>query len=401
MKLSLTLTIAVLLSSFSCSTSRKDMGFNQRPKEHKRLYSYPDNMVEKHEDSRFKRIVIASINDFEGNIEPKEYVKKDNRFKTKSILATGGIAGIKAYTDILRQKYQGNVVLVDSGNFLSQSADYNSTIFYANYLGIDVASLAPKDFANTDLNFLRLRTSIVKYNTPVVVSNMFNLKEAAPVKWEKLQTEVIKEVDGIKVGFIGIVSPKSVLKMESKHFMGLYFQNPTQTIIQKASDLRKQGAQVIVALFHSGIDCTSMTAHSEQLPKEKVNFDPNTAAYCDLYDNEISNTIKALPPNIIDMVVTGGGENKVANLIHGIPVAQNFGGGRYINWVELYFDTKLSVVDKSRTLIYQPVEVCHQFLALSQDCYMNDPLSHYDLVPAKFLGEEIKIAPLPIATTGR
>lgn len=404
MKLTITIILGIIISACNSCSHRKDMGFNQRPGEHKQLYSYPEKLLIHKEEpdpetkARYRRIVIASINDFEGKVEPRYFIKLDKRFNAKTTVASGGIAAIKAYSDILKEYYDGKVLLVDPGNFLNSHSNLDELTFYRNYLNFDAISLAAQDFTLPDYNFSKLKSLISKHKTPVVVSNAYALGEAAPLNWPNVKTHLIQTVGDIKVGFIGIVSPKNVLAQDKKHFTGLYFQDPTQVIMQQAAELRREGAQIVVTLFHSGIDCTSMLAHDEKLPPEKVNFKQDEVSYCDFYENELANTLKKLPPRTVDLVITGGKNSKVVNFVKGYPVIQNYGGGRYINWVELFYDTKLGTLDSEQTRLFQPVELCHQFIKKTEDCFTKDEVGDFDLEPAKFLGRPINIAPLPPIT---
>src|SRR5690606_26191485 len=98
----------------------------------------------------------------------------------------------------------------------------------------------------------------------------------------------------------------------------------------------------------------------------------------------------------IDLVVTGGKNSKVVNFVKGYPIMQNFGRGRYINWVELFYDSKLEGIDTDQTRLFQPVELCHNFIKKTEDCFTKDEIGSFDIVKAKFLGQPVNIAPLPI-----
>lgn len=98
---------------------------------------------------------------------------------------------------------------------------------------------------------------------------------------------------------------------------------------------------------------------------------------------------------MVDIVFTNGVDSKVANLIEGYPVLQNFTGAEHLAWAKLVYDTKFKTVVKNKTQVMQPIHLCHSFFKKTEDCYTKEVLRNIEMVPARFLNEEVTIEPLP------
>lgn len=395
MKFLFALALITMIIPFHSCSLRKGMSYNQREQGHYQLYSYPD-FKPSSQDKRYKRLVITSINDLNGNIASSRKIFEDPIDKSTKVLEWGGASAIKSYVEILRKKYPGQTLLVDSGSFMNQDHFNKKSIFLYNFLGVDVANLGLNEFAlNIEDNISYLRGLIKESNFPILASNLVDLKTNKIPNWENLHIGHLFTVNGVNVGVIGLFSPDLAMTINQKNLTSLYFQNLPKTIIQTSSQLRRAGAQVIITLLHSGVDCTTKLAQSLKLPKEKVNFEFHNSNVCNSKDNEVIKTLSQLPPQTIDAVVTANTNSKVANVINSIPVVQNFGQGQYLSWFELYYDTKLHRVAIEKTIIHQPIQLCHYFFEDTQDCYGMEKGHDFKLVRAKFLGEPVILNVIP------
>jgi hypothetical protein len=97
--------------------------------------------------------------------------------------------------------------------------------------------------------------------------------------------------------------------------------------------------------------------------------------------------LQAVPPGLVDVIVSGG-KTKVANWINGIPVLQAFPGGTSFSRADLIVENKRVLTEK--TVVHQPVRLCHRFFKATEDCYTEDQsVDHRELVPARYWGEAI------------
>jgi 2',3'-cyclic-nucleotide 2'-phosphodiesterase (5'-nucleotidase family) len=375
------------------------MADNQRANGHYQLYSHPNKEIPiEYDKTRYKKLAFVASNDFAGNINPTNY-PIENRFKEPRVLRIGGVSAARAYLDIFEKKYKDSLVYVDSGSFLHESHNHKHTFFLYNYLGLDVASLGANELkiqSNISSQFVPYLESLTRNNRfGIVSSNLFDLKTTEQIKWRGVSEYYIKKINGVNIGFIGVLTPDVSEQIPDKQINGLYIQKPSKSIIVKAQRLRRKGAQVIVLLANKGMDCSSQLAQEEEVSSYKVNFNPKKSSHCDTKNSQLYKTLQTLPANTIDLVFTSGEKSKVANYIFNYPVSQNPGDGKYLSWVEVYFDMKHNAIDKSKTKIHQPVQLCHSFLKESMDCFTQEGIYDEELVPAMFFGHKVVIKDLP------
>lgn len=375
------------------------MGENQRQAGHYRLYTYPHPLLKNPiDEERFTKFALVATNDFAGKILPSNLLIP-NRFKERRVLSIGGVAAIKTYKDILKKHYKDQMLLIDAGSFLDETKDHDYTQFLRNYLGYDIGALSIKEFQVPPKNSLSFQKYLKRLTSrsqfPLVSSNIFDLKAAEQKTWTGVSTQSIINMKGLKIGFMSVITPESSSKIPDRQITGLYFQNAAKKIIEHATRLRRKGAQVLVLIANGELDCTSMLAHQEKIAEDKVNFQPFESYHCDNENNSFYKVLKQIPAGTVDVIFSSGGKSKVANHILGYPVLQNMGDGKYLSWVEFYYDNKHKSIDKKQTKIYQPIQLCHQFFQSSQDCYAKEDYQEKELIPATFLGEKVVIRPLP------
>jgi len=169
-----------------------------------------------------------------------------------------GFAGLYAVKEYLSK--DNYVLLVDDGDAIQGEPIGTMTrgegiIDIMNAVGYDVAIPGNHEFDYGMERFLELTE---KANFPYISCN-FN-KEGEPV----FAPSVIKEFDGVKVGFVGITTPDTLRSSTPKYFMNEagefiygFLQDETgealYTAVQKAvDDLRAEGAAYVVAMAHLG-----------------------------------------------------------------------------------------------------------------------------------------------------
>ena len=169
-----------------------------------------------------------------------------------------GYAGLYAVKEGLSADY--NVLLVDDGDAtqgepIGTMTRGESLIDIMNVLGYDVAIPGNHDFDYGMDRFLELTE---KANFPYISCN-FN-KEGELV----FPPYLIKEVDGVKIAFVGICTPTTLRTSTPKYFMNDegefiygFMQDETgealYAAVQKAvDDARAEGAVYVIAMAHLG-----------------------------------------------------------------------------------------------------------------------------------------------------
>lgn len=382
-------TLAIFLLASACSFKKNELA-NQTQNGHEELYSEPAEAGESKEAGT-KKIVIAATNDISGNFGTQAIKIKDSHNKLPLHIEIGGVDFLSSYLKILRSRYS-SVVLVDSGDILPSERDEMT-------MAQDFYSLLKYDAITPGLTDLSLRTAagvnpVKKFaagsQVPVLTSNLYELKTALGADWKGTQQYQLKEINGMKVGIIGILADDISSLTPVDNRVGLFLENSLQSTLHQARRLRSLGAQIIVVLTHQGLDCGNVIAEAGKLPITKVNFEPRKEGMCDL-SSPLGTYLQRLPAQLVDVVVAGRNHRKVANFINGIAVISGFDGGKSLSRVEFTIDEKSGKVLSDKTVIHQPVMICREFFKETNDCYPEDPsINHKERVPAKFLGIQVE-----------
>ncbi|HXH31121.1 MAG TPA: hypothetical protein VNJ01_09950 [Bacteriovoracaceae bacterium] len=385
----------VLLLIAACS-NKKGMLENQTLKGHKELYSEPAAPKVTEPLQGVRRLVIASTNDIQGNYRTRTIPVSDDSNDDPSSISVGGAAAIHPYYKILRDQYK-DVLLVDSGDLLSNLDVKFSRKFYSK-LGYDALTIGTSDFnvklpADVNSSAELFQSFARKSKVPLILSNLFELKTGRVVEWEGAKPYVIKEINGTKVGIIGLIPNDIVTQTPVNNRVGFFVENMLQSTLRHARLMRSLGAEVIVVLTHQGIDCTSEASAATKLPEKKVNFEPRHPNICDL-KSPLGEFLERLPPGLVDVVAGGRINKKASNFINGTLVLSGYEDGLSFSFAEFFIDEKTKKVIPEKTVVHQPVFFCHEFFEETNDCFYEDEsVDHKKRIPATFLGKKIVLEP--------
>ncbi|MGF1697406.1 2',3'-cyclic-nucleotide 2'-phosphodiesterase [Vibrio lamellibrachiae] len=178
--------------------------------------------------------------------------------------------GLARTATLVKQAQQEvkNSVLVDNGDLIQGSpmGDYMAAkgieagevhpVYKAmNQLNYDVGNIGNHEF-NYGLDFLA--KTLDGANFPYVSANVFDEKTGDHYfKPYLIKTHTFKDVDGkaheIKVGYIGFVPPQ-IMVWDKKNLEGQVFAKDIKKMAEKlVPEMKKEGADVIVAIPHSGV----------------------------------------------------------------------------------------------------------------------------------------------------
>ncbi len=180
------------------------------------------------------KIAICSVSDVKGKTSPCGcHVPK------------GGLARQASFMDSIRTQY-GQLYFVDNGGFfpeddLHQDAGWFLMDAY-KLLGVDAVGVADRDL-RFGLGFLRENARSRKL--PIVCANLIEKKTGKTA----FPASIVVQHGGVKVGFFGLVSDKADLGPSRDSLQATDPAAATRTTI---ADLRKKGAQVVVALSNLG-----------------------------------------------------------------------------------------------------------------------------------------------------
>lgn len=177
------------------------------------------------------RVTLLQINDF---------------YEAAPVDGRGGFAPLKALLDRERATARASVTVL-SGDFISPSLMSGVTkgahmIELGNAIGIDLAVPGNHEF---DFGPEVFRARMAESRFPWLATN---LREADGKPFNGAPENAIRELDGIKVGFLGLITPRTAaLSTETGR---LVFADPTASATRAVKALRAQGAQAVVALTH-------------------------------------------------------------------------------------------------------------------------------------------------------
>lgn len=160
----------------------------------------------------------------------------------------GGFAKVAAV--VKRERAEGPVFFVHSGDTLSPSLlsgiDKGAHIIdILNHMGVDVMTPGNHEFDFGPENF---RTRIGEAKFPVITSNVREPGGAQPAN---TADEKIVEVSGVKVGFYGLTTGTTP---EVSSPGDITFADEVESAKRKQAELKKDGADFVVAVVHSGVD---------------------------------------------------------------------------------------------------------------------------------------------------
>lgn len=273
---------------------------------------------------------------------------------------------MKKYINILRERYDDQVLLVDTGDFIANDSNkevIKDILGHFKSLNYDAIH-----FSEKELKFVNSKV-IDQSQSSFLNTNIIDLKKQAPYSSKRISPYVVKKVNGVKVGIMGITTFNNKDARKENYLNGLYFEDPVFSILKARKRLLRKGAKVFVLLVQS---------HKA---------------------SDIKTIIKRLPPNAVHAIVSSN-PTMLNDRILDIPVIQNRGKGQYISRVELFYDTKSKKVLSENSIIHTPTKLCSQFFKATLDCHIeNDEFKEkkielikdesYKKEVARFLGIEI------------
>jgi len=196
-----------------------------------------------------KRIRILHVNDFHGFAQPYRPYGTDEEW--------GGAVSLDAKIRVLRADPSVPTLLLAAGDMIQGNNWANlfqgqSVIELMNAMGFDGMVLG-----NHELDFGQgvLKQRIGEANFPVLAANVRGLPELKPF--------MIKEIGGVKVAVIGLVTEHTPTCTHPANAVGLTFLSPKAVLEAYLSELRKT-ADVVIVLTHLGHEADRFLAGQVQ-----------------------------------------------------------------------------------------------------------------------------------------
>ncbi len=215
-----------------------------------------------------RELSIFSLNDFHGHLQAKGPVPLMPRLPDASgelkPQPAGGVAHLATVLQGLRAQRQHSVFvaagdLIGATPLLSSLLKDEPTLAAMSELGL-VASALGNHELDAGLKELQRKTrgecpsegcawpGFKGTGFPYLAANMLDELTGQPV----LPTHVIREVAGLKVAFVGVVTRDTPMLVIPSGIRGLRFADEVQTLNALVPQLKAQGAQLLIALMHEG-----------------------------------------------------------------------------------------------------------------------------------------------------
>lgn len=278
---------------------------------------------------------LIGINDFHGQLDTTSIVG-GKKAGSAPILAT--------YLKEARAKYD-NTILFHNGDSVGASAPTSSlerdepTMEWMNMIGFDVASLGNHEF---DQGIAALKAQIFggldpKEGKVTHKGAKFDYVNANVIETASGKTlikpYVIKEVGGVKIGFIGLVTKSTPAKVSPSGTAGVRFlsaEEEVEAVNKYAKELQDQGVETIIVL-----------AHDPATTKDGVTT------------GEAADLAKALPADSpVDVIVAGDNHALANGEVNGKLIVQAYSYGTAYEDIKLMINpTTGDVTEKSATVI--------------------------------------------------
>ena len=218
---------------------------------------------------------IIAINDFHGHLEPaSNAVAVPDPAKPSATvpMRSGGAAFLATRINQLRAEQPRHVV-VSAGDLIGASPLTSGlfhdepTIEVMNAMGLDISALGNHEFDRGVAHLLRMANGgcqaqpVANRQTCAGVANHFSgarFKFLAVNVLDRGSGETIvppawiKNIDGVRVGFIGAVTRSTPGIVVLSGVAGVRFTGEAKALNQHAKELQAQGVQAIVAVIHEG-----------------------------------------------------------------------------------------------------------------------------------------------------
>src|SRR5215468_2699693 len=295
-------------------------------------------------NGRAVTISIVGTNDLHGALE-------------RLPLFAGFVANLRA----ARAADGGGVVLVDGGDMfqgtlesnLGEGADVVRAYNHLGYAGVAIGNhefdYGPEGPAATATSptddprgALKARAREAKF--PFLASNIVEDATGSRIIWPNMPGATMVEVAGVKIGIIGASTESTPHTTMPANFAGLRISPPAQAIVDQATALRGQGAQLIIATMHIGTRCKEFEH-------------PDDSSSCDKRE-ELFRVLADLPRGTVDVIVGGHTHAGIAHRLDGVAVIESYAQGRAFGRVDVTVgpDGKITDVRIDKPHLMCPVD---------------------------------------------
>lgn len=297
--------------------------------------------------SRYLQLVVVGTNDVHGFVRTSEF-----SWNGQTVLS-GGAEWFAGYVRNLEKKHGNRLVLLDGGDIFQGTLESNpvqgeSLIKFYNLLPYRAAAIGNHEFdfgpverGNKDrLGAIKARMREAKF--PFLTANTY-LRGTGKV-WNEanLHPHTLFEVEGVKVGVIGLTTETTRVKTNPLYVQGLEWGSLADATLREVQAVRAKGATVVLIAMHEG------DGHGS---------------------NPLTEMLDRLPPGTIDGIVSGHTHLKVNEFVRGVPVIQAGARGFHFARFDLFVDRSTGRVVPDLTRIHPIANICGTWFANGDECF--------------------------------
>ena len=297
-----------------------------------------------------KKIDLLTTNDFHGNLVGGY---------------EAGAAKLAAYLEYYRSLNEKGTLILDAGDSFQGTPMSNllygaPVVKFFNEAGYAATTVGNHEFDwGIETVLETLEDEDAKYE--MLTANVY--KDGKLASWAK--PYMIKEVNGVKVGIIGMSTPDTAVTAHAD-YVGMYtFEDPIEIAKALVPKVEAEGADLVILLSH--------------LP-----------AYQDFDTLEITGELVdfAMADTGVDAAIGGHSHNEVKGKVNGIPVVMASKNGRMIGNITLYYDT---VADKVVISEVNTIEVRKGELEVEPNATIAKMVDDYNVELEPVFGEVVGV----------
>jgi len=268
----------------------------------------------------YKTVTVVSTNDFHGALVGQVHSWSHGDM-------VGGAEWVAGYLNIVRKENPGGFLFLDAGDMMqgtliSNYFDGASTIQAFNEMGLDAMAIGNHEF---DWGQEVLADREHQAHFPFLAANIFYKDTTTRPDWAT--PYIVKPVQGIKVGIIGVALPETPSVTNPVNVANLDFTDADDAVNDLIDDAEAEGATMIVVAVHIG------------------GYWPDFG--------EIEDFTCSLDSDKVDLVVSGHTHSRIDDVMCGIPVVQAYSSGTAFARVDFTVDKRTGEVD-SYEMNYEP-----------------------------------------------
>ncbi|MFQ5608651.1 MAG: bifunctional metallophosphatase/5'-nucleotidase [Woeseiaceae bacterium] len=274
----------------------------------------------------------------------------------------GGLVTISGYVDALRAARaadSGAVLLIDAGDMWQGTLESNlvegkSVVEAFNAMGYDAATIGnhefdfgpagsaaiPREAGDDPRGALKQRALEMEF--PLLSSNLIVSRTGEHVDWPNVMPSVMLEVQGVRVGVIGVITRGAPATTIKANIAGLEIEPLADAITREAHALRIDGADLVVVAAHAGGRCEEFS-------------DPYDTSSC-FMAGEIMRVASAVPEGLVDHIVAGHVHERIAHIVNGISITSGHSGGAIFGRTDFEFDRSSGILVGRR--VFPPQVPC-------------------------------------------